>query len=168
MNAENSFARIVEADTSAVDAVMVVMEKAFDPRFGEAWRREQCLGILALPGVWLTTASNDVEMAGFALSRLTADEAELLLIAVTPERRGGGIGTQLLEDMINRAAGRGATRLHLEVREGNSALRLYQRFGFTPVGRRPAYYRGQFGQSFDALTLSLILKVISDKKISHI
>lgn len=155
---------IAEADAGAVDAVMAVMEKAFDPHFGEAWRREQCLSILGLPGVWLTTASQDGKIAGFALSRIIIDEAELLLIAVMPEKRGSGIGAQLLEDMRNRAAQRGASRLHLEVREGNPALGLYQRVGFTPVGRRPGYYRGHFGQSFDALTLSLILKVIPAKQ----
>jgi ribosomal-protein-alanine N-acetyltransferase len=148
---------IAEADASAVESVMAVMETAFDTRFGEAWRREQCLSILGLPGVWLTVARSGELIKGFALSRVIADEAELLLIAVLPEIQGKGIGALLLEDMVKRAASRGATRLHLEVREGNPALSLYHRFGFIPVGRRKAYYHGDFGQSFDALTLTLIL-----------
>ncbi len=77
------------ADLALVDQLM---QGAFDPRFGEAWTRNQCLGILAMPGVWLTIAAIDGIPAGFALSRIVADEAELLLLATMPRdatsRRG--------------------------------------------------------------------------------
>lgn len=152
---------IIEADASAIDSISLVIQKAFDPRFGEAWRREQCLSILGLPGVWLTLAQCGDEVKGFTLSRIILDEAELLLIAVLPEMQGKGIGAALIDDMIKRANQRNATRLHLEVRDGNPAIALYRRFGFIPVGRRPSYYHGQFGQSFDALTLTFIFKVAS-------
>ena len=45
-------------------------------------------------------------------------------------------------------------RLHLEVREGNHALSLYERAGFALVGRRRNYYSGRDGQTYDALTLA--------------
>lgn len=147
---------IIDADASAIDFVMAVMDCAFDSNFGEAWRREQCLGILGLPSVWLSLCMDNEKAAGFTLTRIIADEAELLLIAVVPEMRGRGVGRLLLENTINRAAREGATRLHLEMRDGNPALSLYRRVGFTPVGRRHDYYRGKFGQSFDALTLTHI------------
>jgi [ribosomal protein S18]-alanine N-acetyltransferase len=134
-----------------------VMDTAFDADFGEAWRREQCLGILGMPGVWLSLGFSGDQVRGFTLSRIVADEAELLLIAVMPAGQRQGLGAMLLENAINNAAGRGASRLHLEVREGNPASSLYRRFGFVPVGRRHAYYRGKFGQSFDALTLTCVL-----------
>jgi len=143
--------------------VMSVIDRAFDDSFGEAWQREQCLGILGLPGVWLLIGEEAGQIAGFALSRLIVDEAELLLIAVDPQFRRRGIGGRLLEASINQASARGATRLHLEMRVGNPAIDLYQRFGFIPVGRRHDYYRGKLGQSFDALTLTHSLK---DRKIS--
>jgi ribosomal-protein-alanine N-acetyltransferase len=151
---------IIDADAGAIDSVMAVMETAFDPGFGEAWQREQCLGIMGLPGVWLTLGLCDDQVKGFTLSRIIADEAELLLIATVPEIRKQGLGALLLENVINNAALRGASRLHLEVREGNPASGLYQRFGFVPVGRRRAYYKGKFGQSFDALTLTMMLEDI--------
>ena len=46
---------------------------AFDPRFGEAWTRAQCIGILAMPGVWLTLARVGEAVVGFALSRAIMD-----------------------------------------------------------------------------------------------
>ena len=134
--------------------VMAVMDDSFDPRFGEAWTMGQCAGLLPLPGVWLTLAREDEQVLGFALARLVADEAELLLLAVKTAGQRRGIGRILLEDFEDEAVKRGAGRLHLEVREGNHALSLYERTGFGLVGRRRHYYGGQNGDRYDALTLA--------------
>jgi ribosomal-protein-alanine N-acetyltransferase len=129
-----------------------IMAEAFDPRFGEAWTRGQCLGILAMPGVWLTIALLDGKPAGFALSRGVLDEAELLLLATRPTLRRRGVAAALLRAMITQAQASGAIRVHLEVREGNDAVKLYVASGFTKVGERRNYYRGVSGQTFHALT----------------
>lgn len=132
--------------------VNTIMQDAFDPRYGEAWTSSQCMGMLSLPGVWLTLASMDGRDVGFALVRSTGEEAELLLLATRPAARGRGIGGSLLRAAMEEARGRGAATLFLEVRSGNDAIRLYQREGFGKVGERKAYYRGKNGQIFDALT----------------
>ncbi|MEG3087032.1 GNAT family N-acetyltransferase [Sphingomonas sp. PB4P5] len=137
------------ADLAAVEALMA---DAFDPRFGEAWTRGQCLGIMALPGVWLTVASIDGTPAGFTLSRIILDEAELLLLATAPSCRRRGVGATLLRATIADARDRGAVTLHLEVRDGNDAVRLYSKAGFAKVGQRRGYYRGTNGQVSDAFT----------------
>lgn len=136
------------------DLVLIetIMAEAFEPRFGEAWTRGQCLGILAMPGVWLTIAMVDGEAAGFAMSRSVADEAELLLLAVRPARRRRGVGAALLRAMMAQARATGAAHVHLEVREGNEAVKLYQATGFAKVGERRDYYRGASGQTYNALT----------------
>ncbi len=137
-----------------LDAVMSVMDDSFDPRFGEAWTASQCAGLLPMPGVWLILAREAGAVIGFALARAVAGEAELLLLAVRRGDQGRGIGKLLLDRFSADAAGRGATRLHLEVREGNHALSLYERSGFTLIGRRRNYYSGHAGQTYDALTLA--------------
>lgn len=137
------------ADADAVDGVM---ERAFDPRFGEAWTRSQCIGILAMPGVWLTLARVEGALTGFALARAIMDEAELLLIAVDPAHRRSGIGGALLRGLIADCEGRGVRRLHLEVRANNPAIALYAAHGFVPVGTRRNYYRSRNGETFDACT----------------
>lgn len=136
-------------DIATVDQLMAA---AFDPRFGEAWTRSQCLGVLAMSGVRLTLALVDDEPAGFALVRAVADEAELLLLAVSPARRRRGVGTALLRAVVSEAGAGGIADLHLEVRAGNEAAALYQAHGFAKVGERRAYYRGNTGQAFDAHT----------------
>jgi ribosomal-protein-alanine N-acetyltransferase len=137
-----------------LSAVMRVMEDSFDPAYGESWTGPQCAGLLPMTGVWLNLAREGEEVAGFALSRIVAGEAELLLLAVRGDRQKRGIGELLLNRFIEDARGRGARHLHLEVRDGNPAVRLYYRAGFSQVGRRRAYYSGRDGQVFDALTLA--------------
>jgi ribosomal-protein-alanine N-acetyltransferase len=134
--------------------VMRVMEDSFDPAFGEAWTAPQCVGLLPMPGVWLSLARVEGEVVGFALSRLVAAEAELLLLAVRRESQGRGVGAKLLDRFIDVARRRGAEQLHLEVRDGNHAVALYTRFGFAEVGRRKNYYNGRNGELYDALTLA--------------
>jgi [ribosomal protein S18]-alanine N-acetyltransferase len=143
-----------------LDAMMAVMEDSFDPRFGEAWTRSQCAGLLPMPGVWLTLARRDDAVVGFALARATADEAELLLLAVTASAQGHGIGGRLIDRFEAEAAARGVSRLHLEVREGNHAFSLYERAGFALAGRRRNYYSGQKGDTYDALTLAKSSRIL--------
>lgn len=138
-----------------LDSVIEIMNAAFDERFGEAWTRSQCAGILPMPGVSLMIARfGEGRVAGFSLQRGISDEAELLLLAVSPEFRRRGIGKMLLDQFLNQARDNGASRVHLEVREGNPAVIMYRSAGFALVGRRRKYYRGRFGGEFDALTLS--------------
>ena len=85
-----------------------------------------------------TVGSN---LVGFILSRLAADEAEILSIAVASSRRGKGLARRLLDLNLRRLAGLGTRAVFLEVGEGNvPARRLYQRAGFRDVGRREGYY----------------------------
>ena len=145
--------RIVEGGLANLPAVMGVMDDSFDPRFGEAWTVSQCAGLLPLPGVWLALARDGDEIVGFSLSRIIIDEAELLLLAVRRGRQGQGIGRALLADFATAAVGRRARRLHLEVREGNPAARIYEQAGYLLAGRRRDYYLGADGSRYDALTL---------------
>lgn len=146
---------VMPGDAADLPEVIAVMDDAFDPRFGEAWTLAQCAGMLPMPGVWLTLAKDaDGILVGFSLSRIVLDEAELLLLAVSRAAQGNGIGRTLIRHFEADAATRGARRLHLEVRDGNSALNLYDNSGFTLVGRRPRYYSGADGQLYDALSLS--------------
>ena len=148
--------RIERGTSRDLDRVMRVMEAAFGDRYGEAWTRSQCAGILPMSGVMLTLArvGDDSEAIGFSLTRSVADESELLLLAVMPDNQGKGIGRRLLEQFIDRARSDGAARVHLEVRDGNPAIAMYRAAGFEPVGRRRKYYHAADGRNFDALTFA--------------
>lgn len=138
-------------------SAMQVMSAAFDPRYGEAWTASQLAGFMSLPGVNLMLAQLDMATLGFALVRHVVDEAELLLIAVDPKWRNKGVGTYLLQNCIKKARKSGMTTLHIEVRENNRAIDFYRRAGFEEIHRRPSYYKGKDGISYDALSFTLKL-----------
>ena len=146
-----------EATAADLDAVMAVMDDSFEPRFGEAWTAAQCAGLLPMPGVWMVLARQDGKAVGFTLARASADEAELLLLAVRSTVQRRGIGKFLLDRFETDAQDRGAAHLHLEVREGNHALGLYEQGGYRLVGRRRNYYSGHGGSTYDALTLAKVV-----------
>ncbi|MGD9471997.1 MAG: GNAT family N-acetyltransferase [Novosphingobium sp.] len=148
-----------------IDRIMAIMERAFDPVFGEAWNRRQLTDALMLGNCHYgllnarcTEPDAGEAAAGFFLSRFAYDEEELLLVAVLPGLRGLGIGESLLRRFAEQARARGAQRLLLEMRENNRAEHLYRRTGFTPIGRRPGYYSGPDGTRLDAITFELSLR----------
>jgi ribosomal-protein-alanine N-acetyltransferase len=151
--------RLERGDFHDLGEVMTIMTTAFGNRYGEAWTRSQCAGILPMTGVALTLARDLArgDAVGFSLTRSVADEAELLLLAVLPARCREGIGSRLLENFIETGRVARLTRVHLEVRDGNPAIGMYRAAGFSPIGRRANYYHGADGRRFDALTYALDL-----------
>jgi ribosomal-protein-alanine N-acetyltransferase len=82
-------------------------------------------------------------MVGFIMSRMAADEAEILSVAIAPARRGRGFSRPLLDFHLRSLAGLGARTVFLEVDEHNApACRLYRGAAFHEVGRRRGYYQG--------------------------
>jgi ribosomal-protein-alanine N-acetyltransferase len=69
------------------------------------------------------------------------DEGHITNIAVHPEFRQSGLGSALMEVLLEEAKSRGLTALTLEVRRSNlSAQALYRKYGFSDGGMRKRYY----------------------------
>jgi ribosomal-protein-alanine N-acetyltransferase len=94
------------------------------------------------------------KVVGFAVSRMAADEAEILSIAVAGTHRGRGLSRNLLLTHLGHLAGHGVRTIFLEVEENNQpARRLYERAGFSVAGRRERYYRQPGGEQLNALLM---------------
>ena len=98
------------------------------------WGREGDCGFLAsdaetsqpVGAVWLRLLVGKNQGYGYV-----NDDTPELSIAVLPEYRGQGIGTQLLTYLLSSVYGHSS--ISLSVSEDNPALRLYKRFGFVVV-----------------------------------
>jgi [ribosomal protein S18]-alanine N-acetyltransferase len=91
--------------------------------------------------------------AGFVLSRIAADEAEILTVAGDTRLRGRGLAGRLLGEHVKDLMRAGVRHLFLEVESENmAALKLYTRHGFETIGRRKGYYRSASGVA-DAITM---------------
>ena len=100
-------------------------------------------------------ANGSKPIIGFIVACLLANELHINNVAVTPNYRRGGIGTDLINAALRGARDRGSKLAVLEVRVGNSAAQaLYQRCGFAVQGRRRRYYASPVE---DALLMALSL-----------
>lgn len=91
---------------------------------------------------------------GFIVSRMAADEAEILSVAVASRHRGRGYSRDLLHAHLGHLAGLGLKTVFLEVEENNAPARaLYQRAGFRVVGRRERYYKDAGGTQLHAVVM---------------
>jgi [ribosomal protein S18]-alanine N-acetyltransferase len=94
------------------------------------------------------------KVIGFAVSRMAADEAEVLSVAIDASQRGRGLSRDLLLTHLGHLAGRGVRTVFLEVEENNQpARRLYEWAGFGVVGRRERYYQQSSGEQLNALLM---------------
>lgn len=94
-------------------------------------------------------------IAGFALIRTVADEAELLTIAVEPRWRGKGVGRALMGAAFADLMMSPARRMFLEVDEQNhAAIRLYEKLGFSTISSRKGYYPRADGSAATALVMA--------------
>jgi [ribosomal protein S18]-alanine N-acetyltransferase len=83
----------------------------------------------------------DPTIIGYGGFWMMLDEAHICTLGVRGEWRGLGIGELLLSSMVERAAQLDANVVTLEVRVSNTpAQRLYEKYGFKPVGVRKGYY----------------------------
>ncbi|MDU8944570.1 GNAT family N-acetyltransferase [Ovoidimarina sediminis] len=113
------------------------------------WGPDDLRKILAHPGAFITSLAH-----AFALGRVAADEAELLLIATDPDHRRTGAATHCLAAFEDEARARGAVTAFLEVAESNAPARaLYAARGYEKVGQRPGYYASADGTKETALIL---------------
>ena len=102
-------------------------------RYVQGWGREGDCGFLGtnltsqpIGAVWLRLPIGDYKGYGYV-----DDDTSELSIAVSPEYRGQGVGTQLLTHLFASECGQSSISLSVSV--DNPAVRLYKRFGFETV-----------------------------------
>lgn len=117
---------------------------------GQVWSEADITALRARPVIDTVAAGDD----GFAVLQIVPPEAEILTIAIAPDRQGQGVGRVLIQAALAHAARAGAHTLFLEVAEDNARARaLYARTGFCETGRRRGYYARDPGPAVDALIL---------------
>lgn len=72
---------------------------------------------------------------------LVIDEIQINDVIVNEAYRRNGIASAMLEKLFDFAREHACRKITLEVREGNTpAIKLYEKHGFTQVGKRENYY----------------------------
>jgi ribosomal-protein-alanine N-acetyltransferase len=130
--------RVEPMTLSDIEAVHAIERRSFAvPWPDEAYRNELLGNRLAS----YVVARAGGSIVGFAGLWIMVDEAHVTTFAVDPAWRRRGVGERLLLALLDLAVERQAREATLEVRLSNMpARRLYEKYGFRPVGIRPRYY----------------------------
>ena len=114
----------------------------FTSAYEQHWNNKAMTEMLAMPGVFVHHFS-----AGFIMTQISFETAEILTFTVLPSQRKKGYGIALLKAAMLHAFNKGATRMLLEVApDRDAALGLYSRAGFKRIGVRKNYYAGPEGK----------------------
>jgi ribosomal-protein-alanine N-acetyltransferase len=101
---------------------------------------------------------------GYGGMWIMVDEAHITTFAIHPAWRRRHIGELLLLAFLDLAMDRDAHEATLEVRLSNlPARRLYEKYGFRPVGLRPRYYSDDNEDALIMTTLPLAEPAMRDR-----
>jgi ribosomal-protein-alanine N-acetyltransferase len=140
------------SEASARDAAAIAA--LHGASFHRGWSEDEVERLLGERNVVTHRAAAGSTLTGFLMSRLAADEAEILSVAVARTGQRRGLARRLLDLHLRRLAGLGCRAVFLEVDENNrAAIRLYERAGFRQISRRANYYPGAGAKAAAALVL---------------
>ncbi len=127
-------------EISDLDEMMVIEHASFS----RPWTEGMMLAELFNNPVafsMVVRAGEDKKIVAQVFMRLMLDELHLLNLGVHPRWRRRGLGTHLIQHVLETATEKGTLRVILEVRASNEAAqRLYQKMGFRQIGLRKNYY----------------------------
>jgi [ribosomal protein S18]-alanine N-acetyltransferase len=145
----NNF-KIRAADKSDAERMAVLHEQCF-PNY---WQHETFTDFFSVRGTFglIAEAPQPVAMMVF---RVLYEQADIITLAVEPAFRRQGIGRELLARAMAESAALGASKMFLDVEDGNvTAVQLYEKYGFSVIHRRKHYYRQKDGSFTDALVMT--------------
>ena len=137
------------ATKSDIDAIASLELSCFD----DPWSKEDLKSCMDKDFYDIFVIEED-KVVGYFIT-MTVDDCELLRICVDNEYRSKGLGTSLMQKLIQVQQEKGIGRVLLEVRHTNqSAIRLYKKFQFTEFGVRKNYYGGNIDARLFERTLT--------------
>ena len=127
------------------------------PHEHKPWSADQWQDFCARPEVagFAITSSDDPSssLEAVLIAQVLDQEAEIITLAVHPERRRKGLARCLIKELTKTVANSLKKRILLEVAESSfSARKLYESMGFQVFHRRTDYYKGRSGNA-DALLM---------------
>ena len=119
-------------EVSAIESVSIIPPWS-GKSFEEAIEKEETYYVVCEAGG---------KIKGYAGMWMAADEAEITGVAVEPDSRNTGLGTDMVKYLLEKGKGLGIKKFFLEVRKSNdAAIAVYRKCGFERVGERKDFYR---------------------------
>ena len=128
--------RMEKRDLLQVEAIETAL-------FSDAWSEQGFEDTLNSPYVSSLVAIDEAEdtILGYIIMYVSFEEGEISNVAVAKSAQNRGIGSALMQAILEKGLEESVTRFILEVRVSNTpAIALYKKFGFTEIGIRRDFY----------------------------
>lgn len=118
--------------------------------FTSAWQEEDFIYELkANPFSYNYVLEENNEIIGYAGLWITYEQAQITTIGVRKESQRKGYASLLMNHLLEVVRSKNCEQFSLEVRVSNeSAIKLYEKFGFKNVGIRKNYYQDNFEDAY--------------------
>lgn len=138
-NKDDSLQELYWKEMSREDLCAVAALEAAS--FSEPWSLESFHQAIESPHMYYLSAFLGENLAGYGGYVRSFEEACITNFAVDPSLRRKGVGSFLLNALMEQGRQQGIERFTLEVRVSNeAAIRLYEKYGFRSVGTRKNFY----------------------------
>ena len=130
--------RLAEIDD--IPSIMEIEQICFDK---DSFSKRQFVYLISQAKGYFCVVEYQQRVGGYfsVLINQRACSLRIYSIAVHPDYRGRGLGQVLMDQTIQTAGECKAAKITLEVKVTNtSAIGLYMKNGFIPVGIKPCYY----------------------------
>ena len=139
--------KITDLTIRLLDEICEIENQCFKQ---EAFTKQQISSLITDYNTIGLTALVNGEIAGFVIARVNIIRnvtfGHILTIDVAPAYRRKGVAQKLLQEIEITLRGRDIQECRLEVRENNAAaLNLYQKLGYTKLGKLEKYYGDAHG-----------------------
>ena len=132
------FARSEPALSEATPRDAAAIATLHAASFHRGWSEDEIDRLLIERNVLAHRATVNGRLVGFIMSRMAADEAEILSVAVSSSYRGKGLARRMLNLHMGRLSGIGTRVIFLEVDESNTAARKKRESSIAaPASARP-------------------------------
>lgn len=129
--------QIVEMTVDHIDEIADL----FVVCFSQPWTKKGVLQELENKHSRTFVAINDNKVVGFINAHFIIDEGYINNIAVVPQDRKSGVGTALIDRLIEQGKTEKMLFLSLQVRESNNtAIKFYEQHNFIKVGTQKNAY----------------------------
>ena len=110
--------------------------------FAEPWSAQSLALLVGDTALALTCLDESGTPVAYVGMLTVLDEGQITNVATHPAHRRRGLADTLLEALLAEARRLGLATLSLEVRESNiAAISLYEKHGFSVVGKRNHFYQ---------------------------
>lgn len=109
--------------------------------FSMPWSADSFLEMISKEDARYYVAERDGQLLGGCGVLMIAGEGNITNVVIAPEARNQGIGTAMLQHLMQEGEREGLTAYTLEVRVSNAAaIHVYEKLGFVSAGIRPNFY----------------------------